>query len=171
MNGWDQELIVPSEIVDFLISSAVEHEVCHLIAAAHYQAVLFGIGIGFLPERGTGGVFIQAIYGWENCPVETQCIVAAAGPAADMLFRGSIDDSAASGDLADIERMTGVRSLEPHLSAAKELLSRYPKEIAWASDLLRNELASGNERNFERLPNGKLVAMIVDAEQLRACPY
>ncbi len=44
MDGWDQELIVPAETVDFLALKGVEHEIGHIIAAAHYQAVLFEIG-------------------------------------------------------------------------------------------------------------------------------
>jgi hypothetical protein len=155
MNGWDQELIIPGEVVDSLMLPAVEHEIGHIIAAAHFQAVLFGIGVGFLPERGKDGIYFQAVYGWENCPLENQCVVAAAGPAADLLYRGAVDERAAIGDLADIERMTGVRALEPHLTAAKEILSRYPDEIAWASDMLRKELRSDVERNFIRLPNEK----------------
>ena len=171
MNGYEQELIVPQDTVEFLKQRAVEHEVGHLVVAAHHKAVLFGIGLGFLPERGIGSFFIQAVYGWENCPTETQCVVAAAGPAADLLYLGSIDEQAASGDLADIERMSGSRSLEPHLTAAKEILLKYSKEMKWASDLLRKEMTAGMERSFEPLPNGRLVAMLVDAQQLSACPY
>jgi hypothetical protein len=171
MNGWDQELIIPGDVIDSLMFPAVEHEIGHIIAAAHCQAMLFGIGVGFLPERGKDGIYFQAIYGWENCPVETQCVVAAAGPAADLLYRVAIDKKDATGDLADIERMTGVRALEPYLTAAKEILSRYPDEITWASNLLRKELTSDAQRNFIRLPNGKLVALLVTEEQLRACPF
>ena len=67
--------------------------------------------------------------------------------------------------------MSGSRSLEPHLTAAKEILLKYSKEMKWASDLLRKELTDGLERNFAPLPNGRLVAMLVDAQQLSACPY
>jgi hypothetical protein len=91
-NGWDQEVLIPTEFVRTVILPAVEHEIGHIVAAAHFGAVIFGIGVGFIPERSTDGMLFQAIYGWEECPAETQCIVKAAGPAADLLYRGRIDD-------------------------------------------------------------------------------
>ena len=77
---------------------------------------------------------LQAIYGWEAVPVETKCIVLAAGPAADLLYRGGVDDGGASGDLNDIEALSGVRSLEPYLNRATELLLNYRNEIAWVAE-------------------------------------
>jgi hypothetical protein len=85
-------------------------------------------------------MFFQAIYGWEECPAETQCIVKAAGPAADLLYRGRIDDGGAKEDLNDIEALPGMRSLEPYLSQAAELLSDYRSEIAWVAERLRAAL-------------------------------
>lgn len=69
--------------------------------------------------------------------METRCIVLAAGPAADLLYRGRIDEGGASGDLDDIARLTGTRFLEPYLERATELLSGYRSEIAWVTERLR----------------------------------
>jgi hypothetical protein len=48
-NGWEQELFVPAAFVRSVILPAVEHEVGHIVAAAHFGAVVFGIGFG--PNR------------------------------------------------------------------------------------------------------------------------
>lgn len=96
-NGWEQEVFVPADFVVSVILPAVEHEIGHIVAAAHFGAMIFGIGLGPISERSTDGWFFQAIYGWEAVPVETKCIVFAAGPAADVLYRGRVDDRGASG--------------------------------------------------------------------------
>lgn len=96
-NGWEQEVFVPAEIVHSMVLPAVEHEIGHIVAAAHFGAMVFGIGLGPISERSTEGWFFQAIYGWEAVSVETKCIVFAAGPAADLLYRGSVDERGASG--------------------------------------------------------------------------
>jgi len=67
-NGWDQEVLIPTEFVRSVILPAVEHEIGHIVAAAHFGAVIFGIGVGFIPERSTDGMLFQAIYGWKNAP-------------------------------------------------------------------------------------------------------
>jgi hypothetical protein len=169
-NGWDQEVLIPTEFVRTVILPAVEHEIGHIVAAAHFGAVIFGIGVGFIPERSTDGMLFQAIYGWEECPAETQCIVKAAGPAADLLYRGRIDDEGAKGDLNDIETLSGVRSLEPYLSQAAELLSGYRSEIAWVAERLRAALTDGQWKRMIRLPNGRMVALFMDEAKLRECP-
>jgi hypothetical protein len=169
-NGWDQEIFIPAEFVSSVILPAVEHEICHIVAAAHFGAVIIGIGVGFIPERSTDGMFFQAIYGWEECPAETQCIVKAAGPAADLLYRGRIDDGGAKEDLNDIEALSGVRSLEPYLSQATELLSGYRSEITWVAERLRASLSDGQWRRMIRLPNGRMVALFIDEATLRECP-
>jgi hypothetical protein len=168
--GWDQEVFVPAEFVFSVILPSVEHEIGHIVAAAHFGAVLFGIGIGPISERSTAGWFFQAIYGWEIVPVETRCIVLAAGPAADLLYRGRIDERGASGDLDDIAALTGTRSLEPYLERANELLSGYRSEIAWVAERLRSALTDGEWRRMIRLPNGRLVALFIDEPTLRECP-
>jgi hypothetical protein len=169
-NGWEQEVFVPAEVVFSLILPSVEHEIGHIVAAAHFGAVLFGIGLGPISERSTQGWFFQAIYGWETAPVETRCIVLAAGPAADLLYRGRIDERGASGDLDDIAGFTGTRSLEPYLGRATDLLSGYRSEIAWVAERLRAALTDGEWRRMIRLPNGRLVALFIDEPTLRDCP-
>ena len=116
------------------------------------------------------GWFFQAIYGWETAPLETRCIVLAAGPAADFLYRDGIDEKGASGDLDDIAALSGTRSLEPYLKRATELLSGYRSEIAWVSERLRTALTDGEWRRVIRLPNGRLVAFFIDEPTLRQCP-
>lgn len=169
-NGWEQEVFVPAEFVLSTILPAVEHEIGHIVAAAHFGALIIGIGLGPISERSTDGWFLQAVYGWEAVPVETRCIVLAAGPAADLLYRGRIDEGAASGDLNDIEGLSGTRSLEPYLDRATELLSEYRSEIAWIAERLRAALTDGEWRHMIRLPNGRQVALFIDEATLRDCP-
>jgi hypothetical protein len=170
VNGWEQEVFIPAEFVQSMILPAVEHEIGHIVAAAHFGASTVGIGFGPISERTTDGWFFQAIYGWEAVPVETRCIVLAAGPAADLVYRGRVDEEGASGDLRDIEALTGVRSLEPYLSRATELLQKYRSEIAWVGERLRAALTDGEWRRMIRLPNGRLVALFIDEAALRECP-
>jgi hypothetical protein len=170
INGWEQEVFVPADFVLSLILPAVEHEIGHIVAAAHFGAMIFGIGLGPISERSMDGWFFQAVYGWESVPVETKCIVLAAGPAADLLYRGRVDDQGASGDLDDIEVLSGVRSLEPYLNCATELLSGYRNEIVWVAERLRAALTDGKWRRMTRLPNGRLVALFIDEAKLRECP-
>lgn len=169
-NGWEQEIFIPAEFVSSVILPAVEHEIGHIVAAAHFGAMIVGIGFGPISERSTDGWFFQAIYGWEAVPLETKCIVLAAGPAADLLYRGSVDDRGASGDLNDIEALSGLRSLEPYLNRAVDLLSDYRNEIVWIAERLRAALTDGEWRRMIRLPNGRLVALFVDEAKLRECP-
>ncbi|MGC2465339.1 MAG: hypothetical protein WA517_09100 [Candidatus Acidiferrum sp.] len=133
MNDGEQEIIVPGQYVEEIMLPAAEHEAGHIIAAYHLKARVLGIAVGFLPERGQAGMFLQALYGWEGTPQESElefeCIVKAAGPAADLLFRGGFTERAASGDLADIKDMTGRAELEPFLGKAKAILSGYAKEF------------------------------------------
>jgi len=169
-NGWEQEVFVPAEFVLSTVIPAVEHEIGHIVAAAHFDALIIGIGLGPISERSRDGWFFQAVYGWETAPVETRCIVLAAGPAADLLYRGHIDEGAASGDLNDIESLSGIRSLEPYLNRATELLSGYGSEIAWVTETLRAALTDGEWRRMIRLPNGRLVALFIDEATLCECP-
>ena len=169
-DGGEQEVFVPAEFVRSVILPAVEHEIGHIVAAAHLGALIIGIGLGPISERSMDGWFFQAIYGWETAPVETRCIVLAAGPAADLLYRGRIDEGGASGDLDDIARLTGTRSLDPYLERATELLSGYRSEIAWVAERLRTALTDGESRRMIRLPNGRLVALFIDEPTLRECP-
>ncbi len=168
--GEEQELFIPAQFVEATILPSVEHEVGHIVAAAHYAAVLIGIGVGFVQKAGRNGMFFQAVYGWENISKEVECVVKAAGPAADLLFRGRIDDAGASGDLADIELLSGTQSLEPYLSQAEDILNRYRPKILWLSARLRAALLDGQWRRMVPLPNGRMIAFFVDRADFEECP-
>ncbi len=172
LQGGEQELFIPAQFVKSTILPGVEHEVGHIVAAAHYAAVLIGIGVGFVQKPGRNGMFFQAVYGWEKDEVskEVECVVKAAGPAADLIFHGRIDDAGASGDLADIELISGTRSLEPHLSQAKDILNRYRPEIVWLSARLRAALLNEQWRRMVPLPNGQMIALFIDRADLNECP-
>jgi hypothetical protein len=152
---------------------AAEHEAGHIIAAYHLKARVLGIAIGFLPERSMAGMFLQALYGWEGTPQESerefQCIVNAAGPAADILFRGGFTEQAASGDLADIKTMTGRAELEPYLGKAKTLLSGYAGQFQCIARALQDAIDSDEERIMQQLPTGTVGALLLDEAQLLQC--
>ncbi len=168
--GGDQELFIPAALVSQVMFPSVEHEVGHIVAAAHHGAYVMGIGVGFIRKPTRRGLFFQAIYGWESCPTNIQCLVKAAGPAADLLYRGTIDESGASGDLTDIEILSGVRSLEPYLSDAQRLLSGYANEISWIAQRVKCALADGSWRRMVELPNGSHAAFLIDEAELSRCP-
>jgi hypothetical protein len=168
--GGEQEVFVPAEFVESVILPGVEHEVGHIVAAAHYGATLVGIGVGLVRKEGRNGMFFQAAYGWEGVSKEVECVVKAAGPAADLIFRGQIDEEGASGDLTDIAQISGKRSLEPYLSQAQELLNRYRPEIEWLSARLRTALLDGQWRRMIPLPNGQMIALFVNESDLEECP-
>jgi hypothetical protein len=168
--GREQELSIPAEFVTAVILPAVEHEVGHVVAAAHHGATIIGIGVGFVNKRGRNGIFFQAVYGWEEVTKEVECIVKAAGPAADLMFRGQIDNDGASGDLADIEQLSGQKSLDAYLAPAQEILARYQPEIGWLSARLRASLVDGKRRVMISLPNGQMTALFIDQEDLEQCP-
>lgn len=163
------EAFVPANFVEAVLLPAVEHEVGHIVAAAHFGGTPVGIGIGIIPERDQSCHF-QTVYGWEGWSVETRCVVSAAGPAADVIYRGAVDETGASGDIRDIEALTGMRSLEPYLSRARDILSKYNSEIVWIAAELRSALKDGEWRRMTRLPNGKMVAFYIDERKLRQCP-
>jgi hypothetical protein len=73
----------------------------------------------------------------------------------------------ASGDLNDIEALSGVRSLEPYLNRATEFLSGYRNQIVWVAARLRAALTDGEWRRMIRLSNGRLVALFIDEAKLR----
>jgi len=136
-SGGECEAFVPADFVESVLLPAVEHEVGHIVAAAHFGAIPIGIGIGLIPECSQSFHF-QAVYGWEGWSTETRCIVSAAGPAADLIYRGAVNEAGASGDLNDIEALTDLRSLEPYLLKAQEILSKYNNEIVWTAAQLRS---------------------------------
>jgi hypothetical protein len=170
MNGYEQEIIIiPGEYVESIMVPAAEHEAGHIIAAHHLNARGLGIAVGFLPDRSQQGMFLQALYGWKHASVETKCVVLAAGPAADILFRGGLNELGASGDLQDIEALTGQASFGPFLGLAKNVLAPYTSEFSCISEALRRSFEMKAERNLELLPTGHVGTLLLDEAQLMRC--
>jgi hypothetical protein len=86
-----------------------------------------------------------------------------------LLIRGEISDSGASGDLHDIEALTGTASLEPHLSAAKEILLERRVQLGRITAALRENLWGAEERYLGPLPNNHVGAWLLDESQLMQC--
>jgi hypothetical protein len=173
MNGMEREIIILGQYVEQIMLPAAEHEAGHIIAAYHLKARVLGIAVGFLPERSQDGVFLQALYGWEGVPLESEreseCIIKAAGPAADILFRGGFTEQAASGDLADIKTMTVRAELEPYLGKAKTILSGYAGQFQCIARALQDAIDSDEERIMQRLPTGTIGSLLLDEPQLLQC--
>jgi hypothetical protein len=169
MNGYEQEIIIPGEHVERAILRPAEHEAGHIIAAHHFHARVLGIAVGFVPGRSKEGMFLQALYGWKNSTIETECVVKAAGPAADILFHGSADERGASGDLQDIATLTGHASFEPFLSEAKAILAGYAKEFICIKNALRRSLELDEERTLGLLPNNQVGTLLLDEGRLIGC--
>lgn len=162
--------VIPDEGIS-LLTLAAEHEIGHAIVA-HPQARIFGIGIGFPPERRHlgGGILMSAEYGWDDDPgLSVQCVVKAAGPAADRLIRGTVDDKGARGDLDDIEALTGGRTLEPYLTAATEILRRRQQQLTFGAAMLRSILQVPRDRSLSVQRNGRLGALFLDEIRLLKC--
>lgn len=166
--GGMREVIVQGEYVETIIAGAAEHEAGHIVAAYHLDAEVLGIALGFLPERSQTDLLLQAFYGWENASVETKCVVLAAGPAADIIFHNQLNEIAASGDLRDIQGLTGRASLEPYLTTARAILSRHTGEVKCVADALRQRISVENHRTCV-MPNNHLGVMLVDEAQLKKC--
>jgi hypothetical protein len=162
-----QEIIVPAQYVDSIMLRAAEHEVGHAIVAHHYQARVFGIGVR-MPARGQNGMTLFALYGSNGWSIETQCVVKAAGAAADVLYHGGFDDESASGDLRDIESLTGIAALEPYLSTAKQLLSGYADKLERTVTALRNAIVGPQQRTFEILPDNRVGTYFLNERELLA---
>jgi hypothetical protein len=112
---------------------------------------------------------LYALYAWKDWSTETQCVVKAAGPAADILSRGGFTEEGASGDLQDIEDLTGIASLEPYLGQAKSILAHYEKEFNCIAAALKESLESSDERVLETLPDNSTGTMLVDETTLMNC--
>lgn len=112
---------------------------------------------------------IYALYGWTNVTIETQCVVLTADPAADILFHGSLDEVAASGDLKDIETLTGRASLEPFLTSALDILRDYTNTMNCITDAPRRALESQEERVLGLLPDNRTGVFLLDEARLTAC--
>ena len=59
LNGWEQEVFVPTEVVLSMVLPAVEHEIGHIVAAAHFGAMIFGIGLGPISEKKHGWMVLS----------------------------------------------------------------------------------------------------------------
>jgi hypothetical protein len=90
----EREIIIPGEFVESGLLAGAEHEAGHIVAAHHFNARLFGIGVGFLPGGDATQMFLQALYGWRDAELERDCIVKAAGPASDLLFHARFTEAA-----------------------------------------------------------------------------
>ena len=167
-DGDAMEISISGEYVETVMVPAAEHEAGHIIAAYHFKAQVLGIAVGFLPERQT--MFLQALYTWgEKANVEAQCIVKAAGAAADILFIGSINEKGASKDLQDIAELTGTESFEPFLDQAKKILAGYSREFACITRELQRALETAEDRTLGFLPDKHLGSLLLDEEQLMGC--
>lgn len=169
LNGREQEIIIPAEYVESIMLPAAEHEAGHVIVAHHHHARVLGIAVGFIPELEQRAMFLQALYAWKDWSIETQCVVKAAGPAADMLYLGEFGEQGASGDLRDIEHLTGKASLEPYLGIAKEILAGYPAQFKCIATLLHESLENVEERTLGFLPDHRIGALLLDEAQLSQC--
>jgi hypothetical protein len=169
LNGYEQEIIIPAEYVESIIVPGAEHEAGHIIAAHHYGGRVLGIGIGFIPELEKRGMFLQALYQWKDWSIETQCVVKASGPAADILYFRGFSEAAASGDLRDIEELTGKASLEPYLGMAQEILVGYSTQLKGIATLLRESLENFEERTLGLLPDYRIGTLLVDETLLMQC--
>ena len=106
-NGMEQAFI-PAVYVNTIVIPAAGHEAGHAVVAHHYCARVIGIAVGFISERTHQGVLVHAIYeDKSDWSIETRCVVKAAGPAADSLIGGEINEQGASGSLQDIQALTG----------------------------------------------------------------
>jgi hypothetical protein len=85
------------------------------------------------------------------------------------LYLGGFGEKEASGDLRDIEQLTGTASLEPYLSRAKEILARYPTQFKSITTLLRESLENVEERTLGVLPDGRIGTLLLDETQLMQC--
>jgi hypothetical protein len=168
-NGTEQEIIIPGDYVETIVLPAAEHEAGHIIAAHHFGARVLGIAVGFIPELEQRGMFLQALYRSEDWPVETHCIVKAAGPAADIVYFGSFSEKGASKDLADIEELTGNKSLDPYLTKAQEILVGYKDQFGCMTAALRASLQNGEQRILGRLPDNRIGALLLSEDQLMMC--
>jgi hypothetical protein len=163
----EQEIIVEEASVRTILIPAAGHEAGHGVVAHHYGARVIGIAIGFIPARQHQGMLFHAIYEHRSdWSTETQCVVKAAGPAADLLFRGEINEQAASGDLHDIADLTGTASLEPYLSKAKDILIARRKELARITAALRQKLLKAEERYLVPMSEGRVGALLLDESEL-----
>lgn len=169
LNGVEHEITIPGDYVETVIVPSAEHEAGHIVAAHHNGARVLGIAVGFIPELEQRAMFLQALYSSKGWPPEIECVVKAAGPAADELYFGGYTEQGVSQDLRDIEQLTGIACLEPHLGAAKAILAGYADQIVRISTLLRGQLESVEEWTLGVLPGGHIGTLLLNETQLMQC--
>ncbi len=172
IDGGKREAIIPEEFVKSILARAAEHEAGHIVAAHHLNAHVLGIAVA--PHSHGPGVFLQSLYGWEqaSATAETQCVVQAAGAAADILFHGGYTEVDVSGDLIAIQNLTGQASLEPFLDTAKSILGRYSSQVSCIAKTFRLSLWEGGYRSVVKLSSdggGRFGALLLDETQLMKC--
>jgi len=169
LDGSGREIVLDAGYVERIIVPSAEHEAGHIIAARHYGARVLGIALGFIPEVEQRGMFLQALYKSEKWATETQCIVKAAGSAADIIHFGQFNEQEARQDLRDIEQLSGKSSWEPYLTSAQEVLRGYECQFKCITRLLRESLEADGYKVLGRLPGGRIGCLLLDEDRLMAC--
>ena len=169
INGIKVEIIIPGEYVESIMVPAAEHEAGHIVAAHHLNARVLGIAVGFRPDLSHRDMFLQALYVGKGLTVANQCVVKAAGPAADILFHGEFDEVGARGDLQDVEALTGQPTLAPYLDEAKRILKLYPTEFKCIASALRRSFEAEADRSMGLLPGNYMGTLLLDDMQLMEC--
>ncbi len=169
-NGMEQEIRIEAHYVHTIMIPAAGHEAGHGVVAHHYGARVIGIAVGFVPERKHQGMILHVIHEEKSdWSTETRCVVKAAGPAADLLIRGAINEHGATGDLQDIQAFTGIASLEPYLTTAKEILTERRELLARITAALRQKLLNPEERYLRPLTDRTMGAFLMDESELMQC--
>ncbi len=184
-DGAKQIASIPEDYVKNVMLKHVEHEPGHAVAAHHSGAMLIGIAVGFLPAR--HGMFLYTAFGWgsEERPdfhtptIEEQCVIKAAGPAAELMLRGSYDEKGASEDLNDIGRLTDnlTPSFAPYMPRATSLLRAHEEEIRKITSFLENRIkqltgmssdtgVATDYPTLVRLPDGHMGYWLLSAADL-----
>jgi hypothetical protein len=77
-----------------------------------------------------------------------------------------IDEKGASGDLQDIQALTGTASLEPYLSTAKEILIRRREQLERIAAALQQKLLKPEDRYLMPLSDRTIGALLLDESEL-----
>lgn len=162
-----QEVVLPGEYVQNVILRSAEHEAGHLIAAYHLGATEFRISLVFLVALQS--VALKATYTGSNPDIHAQCVILAAGPAAEVLLHGAFDETGATFDLQQIEELSGVASLAPYLDEAKDILIEYSAETHCIADALASALAVDRTYTLEKLANGQMGIVLLGESRLADC--
>jgi hypothetical protein len=166
---YEQELIIPRQFISEILVASAVHEAAHIVAAHHLGGVVVGIAISQMPGNEAVGLFVNAIYGFESFQVDSECLVKAAGPAAEILFQGACSEITAREDVLDIEKLTGTASLEPYLTRAMELLRGHELEVKAVAAKMRENLGKIDNSTLGPLPNGWRGVLLVGSDELGLC--